>query len=230
MENNKFDKFYSKNSVDELLNKILLHNNSTQRLDKEWLEGLKKHLLERDLTNEQKQLYEEYISNESKIIMQDKEQEIDSNQIEKKGPDGIGGWLILVVIGLFVSIIRIGISIFTDILPLLDKLDSISNHGGIGALIYFELIINSIFVLYAIVLLILMFNYSRFFPRFIIVFYISNLVFVILDLILVSNNPILGQIKLGGVTYSELLRSIIGTSIWVPYILMSKRVKNTFIQ
>ena len=73
--------------------------------------------------------------------------------------------------------------------------------------IYSELIINILFVIYAIILLVLLFNYSRLFPVLIIAFYISNLVFVLGDYIIASQIPFLNQVDLKGDDYKEILKS-----------------------
>ena len=153
-----------------------------------------------------------------------------TNKIEDAGPRGLGGWLVLVIIGLFITVFKLGYGIINNYIPLTEQLHLIPDQGFLKMVIYSELIINILFVIYAIILLILLFNYSRFFPILIIAFYISNLVFVLGDYIIASQIPLLNQVDLKGDDYKEIIKSIIGTSIWVPYFKVSKRVKNTFIQ
>ena len=58
-----------------------------------------------------------------------------------------------------------------------------------------------------------------------VVFYISNFVFIIIDILLVSNISNLSQISLGPDSMYRLFRSALVTAIWVPYMLVSVRVK-----
>lgn len=50
MENNKFNKFYSKKSVSELIEQLRSHRITGSTLDKDWYEALKIHLSERDIS------------------------------------------------------------------------------------------------------------------------------------------------------------------------------------
>jgi len=150
-----------------------------------------------------------------------------ANALPTNEPQGIGGWLILVVIGLIITPIRLLISIFSDIVPALHSPWAASSVG-ITFLIYFELVINLLFAVVAILLLILMFNRYRFFPILMVIFYLSNFVFVLLDFILAYQIPLIRENKLDEGSARELMRSLIAVIIWVPYFLTSKRVKNTF--
>ena len=69
MENNKFNKFYSTKSVNELLEKLRSHRITGSTLDKEWFEGLKQHLIERDITDEERKILEHILSAELEILM-----------------------------------------------------------------------------------------------------------------------------------------------------------------
>ena len=54
MDNNKFDNFYNKKSIKELIEKVRDHRISNATMDKEWHEKLLQHLEKRELSNEQK--------------------------------------------------------------------------------------------------------------------------------------------------------------------------------
>lgn len=62
MENNKFNKFYSKKSVKDLIEQLRSHIISKNILDKEWYEALKLHLLDRELTNEEREVVHHLLS------------------------------------------------------------------------------------------------------------------------------------------------------------------------
>jgi hypothetical protein len=146
----------------------------------------------------------------------------------KKEPQGIGGWLILVLIGLAITPFRTLLIVIKDILPVIDS-EIINNNPPLKGMIYSELIINLIFVVFSILLFILMLKKLKIFPSLIIVYFISNLFFVVIDMIAGSQIPIIREQGLNESSIIELCRAIIGSAIWVPYFIYSKRVKNTFI-
>lgn len=151
----------------------------------------------------------------------------------RDGPEGIGGWLILPVIGLFLTPIR-GLVQFRDYASLTETFQLLS--GGQQAFLVAEIVLNVIFVIvFPIVLLILLFNRKQRFPRLYAFWGIVSLVFFIGDLI--AAKMLFGDVfAAGGVelldqaTIQELVRSIVLAAIWVPYMLTSRRVRNTFTQ
>ena len=64
MENNKFNKFYSKKPVTELIEQLRAHRINGNRLDKDWFEALKVHLSERDISNEERQTVNHILSDD----------------------------------------------------------------------------------------------------------------------------------------------------------------------
>ena len=151
------------------------------------------------------------------------------NSLSKNEPQGIGGWLILVVIGLLISLTRLFTTVFSESIPALQSPTARYLDRAIKSLLYFELIGNILFALAIIFLLLLLSQRYKLFPRLIIIFYLSNVVFVLLDLILAYQIPAIKNSPDDGSSIKELARSIIGAAIWVPYFLVSKRVKNTFV-
>ena len=86
MENNKFNKFYSKKSVIDLIEQIRSHRitgntMSYNTMDKDWYEALIKHLSERDITDEERKKVDHILSANPEILKQDEEQ----FAIEKEG-------------------------------------------------------------------------------------------------------------------------------------------------
>jgi hypothetical protein len=74
MENNRFNKFYSKKYVRDLIVELRTHRITGNTLDKEWYEGLKKHLSERDITYEERKIVDHILSATSEVLKQDEEQ------------------------------------------------------------------------------------------------------------------------------------------------------------
>ena len=150
--------------------------------------------------------------------------------------DKIGGWLILVAIGLILAPIRLLVVFFKDLLPALSA-DSWSRlttpgteayHPLWAPLLLFEILGNCVFIVSPIIIAIFFFQKRRFVPRLIIVLLLANLVFVAIDYFAADLIPfIAAQEDIGSLV--ELIRVLIACAIWVPYFLVSKRVKGTFI-
>jgi len=154
----------------------------------------------------------------------------------QKQYDKIGGWLILVVIGLILAPIRLLVVLFKDLLPALSA-DTWSRlttpgteayHPLWAPLLLFEIIGNCLFIVSPIIIAIFFFQKRRFVPRLIIVLLLANLVFVAIDYFAADLIPfVAAQEDMGSLV--ELIRVLIACAIWVPYFLVSKRVKGTFI-
>ncbi|HEV7403473.1 MAG TPA: DUF2569 domain-containing protein [Chthoniobacteraceae bacterium] len=158
-------------------------------------------------------------------------------QLDTERYRGLGGWLILVAIGLFVNPIKIGFFIFTTLLPAFSEENwaplttpgSESYHPLWAPLLVSELSFNAIIILADLGLLVLFFTRSRKFPKAMIAFYLANLAFVAADFFLAQLIPQVAA-KADAESATELGRMVIGTAIWVPYFFVSKRVKATFIE
>jgi len=149
---------------------------------------------------------------------------------------GIGGWLIFPIIGLFISpfliffnFINLFLPIFTDeTIALLTTKGSEYYVPGLSALLFFEILGNLLLLFGSIYLLVSLFKKFKSFPIHFIYFRLFLIVFLSLDLffayILFPSEPVFDL-----ETSREFFRSIIATIIWVPYMLYSKRVKNTFV-
>lgn len=146
----------------------------------------------------------------------------------KKEPQGIGGWLILVLIGLAITPFRTLFIVIKDLLPVIDS-EIINNTPALKGIIYCEVIINIIFAVFSILLFILMLKKLKILPSLIIIFFSTNLFFVAFDMIVCSQIPIIQEQGINESSIIELYRAIIGSAIWIPYFIFSKRVKNTFI-
>ena len=154
---------------------------------------------------------------------------------DTSGPVGLGGWLILVGLGLVFTPLRllsfIGqtfVPIFTEgSWELLTTPGSEVYHPLWGPLIVFELAVNGGFLLAGIGLLILFFMRSPVFPKAYIWVALLNLPLVLLDAWL-TTRVLPDQPMFDADTARELGRSFVAVAIWVPYMLVSRRVRNTF--
>ena len=149
---------------------------------------------------------------------------------------GLGGWLILVAIGLIISPIRIAAIEFTILGVFMDGTwSALADSAGefyspmLAAIIPLEFVLNMAFIFGFLFLIYLFFTKSSIFPRWYIAIYAANLAMIILDMVAVKmvlpEEPMLDPETAG-----ELLRSIGACAIWIPYMLKSKRVAATFIE
>jgi hypothetical protein len=144
--------------------------------------------------------------------------------------NSIGGWLIIVGGGLYLTPFVIGYFIydsgyFNEITWQL-FMDSYGEQPFLtGGLIFFELMFNLAVIFSAVFLIVLMHQKRATFPKLYIYFRVAILVGLILDTVLC--------VQLLGVEVAEfkdLFRAIIGAAIWIPYMLNSERVRETFVR
>ena len=156
---------------------------------------------------------------------------------EEQNLKGLGGWLILVGIGVVLSPFRLAFEyypifsqIFTDgTWEVLTTVGSEAYNVMWAPLLIGEIVFNSLMVLVSVYLIYLFFTKHYWFPKVYIIIITIALVFIPLDAwllkIVMPNEPMFGPD-----TIKELARTLVGAVIWVPYMLLSKRVKATFIE
>jgi hypothetical protein len=148
---------------------------------------------------------------------------------------GIGGWLILILISLIGSLLLSVPSIVSEITlatsgGLIESLKTVGSdyyNPAAANLVIFEIVFNICLMLFFIFLLFLFFSKKKLFPKFMIVLYSVTLLINILDIFLfdwIFELPLQA-----GDQFNSLVRSAIACFIWIPYLLSSKRVKNTFV-
>ena len=170
---------------------------------------------------------------ESKLIPQNTQYDDPSNQVKS----GLGGWLVLVGIGVVLSPFKL---VFVDFLPnflpmfrdgsfeFLSNPESENYIPFFAPLVYGEICYNIAMTAATIYLIFLFFFKKQFFPRFYISILIISFVSVLVDAVLVKfvfpEEPIFSVD-----TIKTLVQVGIVAAIWVPYLLISKRVKATFV-
>lgn len=149
----------------------------------------------------------------------------------------LGGWLILVGIGIVISPFKISLLIYNtypelfnvDIWRILTSPESAHYNPLWAPFIFTELAINCSLVLVWLVIGYKFFLRRQDFPKWYIGIASFTLVFVFLDALalklILSDEPLFNEN-----TGTEFIRSLIMVLIWVPYMLLSKRVKATFVR
>jgi len=150
---------------------------------------------------------------------------------------GLGGWLILVGFGLIFGLLRLIVAlnaafkpyIDTDLLDKLTNPNSASYIPNFNILFYSETVISIFFILMFIYLIYLYFTKNKKFPK----YYIFITLFIILYIPLDSyiTSVIFSDSKVWtGETVKSIFQALFSGAIWIPYMLKSKRVRNTFIE
>ncbi|WP_236725695.1 DUF2569 domain-containing protein [Solemya pervernicosa gill symbiont] len=107
--------------------------------------------------------------------------------------------------------------------------DSVTYNPYFGSLLTGEIAFNSIMVAASIYLVYLFFSKHYLFPKLYIGIFAASLVFIPLDAWLATkvfpSLPMFDQ-----ETTMEFTKSLIAGAIWIPYMLVSKRVRATFIE
>jgi hypothetical protein len=155
------------------------------------------------------------------------------------GPEGIGGWLILPLIGLFGSIV---LTLF-NALPLVSEWNQLGPvlgayldgtlapqyHGAalvtlIGAA---EVVV---FVGYAIFCIVQFLQKKRQVPTLMTIFYVLLAGGAVLDYYAIAQimGPLATEADRSEAAI-EIFRAAVICAIWIPYFQVSKRVKNTFV-
>lgn len=182
------------------------------------------------LIQETEEKQETEILDEKTEVNVDAETAISDNQ--NKDIKGLGGWLILVCIGMFGSLLVTvyNLSIFVPVFrySTWHKLsESQFYHPLLKPTLIFEFSANSIRIILLIVMLILFFMQKKIFPKLAIINYAYCIIVVIVDSALAASIPALAS---DGSSITDIFRNIIAAAIWIPYFLTSVRVKNTFIK
>ena len=149
---------------------------------------------------------------------------------------GLGGWLILVGIGVVISPIRL----LFEAIPMYVELfsnGSFENLTTPGTVVYHPL---WIFVIYGeilanifmfglgLYLLYLYFGKKPLFPKVYIFGLCFSLAIIIVDTLIIGIIVPLEDV-LDPVVVADFSRSLIAAAIWIPYMLVSQRVEQTFV-
>ena len=137
----------------------------------------------------------------------------------KKELKGIGGWLIIIAIGLPINILFTLIGdyyVFTTLIPMMD-----SEEVSLFTLL---LMTDMILVSYISYVGYLFYNKDFRLPQQIKIMYIVNVLYTLIVLYLISDYGLESS------DFNDLFGTIFAAAIWIPYFNKSVRVKNTFVE
>jgi hypothetical protein len=168
---------------------------------------------------------------------------LETNLTEKKydhlplGISGLGGWLILVQVGIYITMLMLLLQLFQYSIPAISpetwnvftSNKSEFYHPLWGPVLIFETLYNILLLIFCVYILFNLYKRKFILPRLMILFYSTSLIVGIIDSILLYQIPFARETEDGN-SLRDTARSIITCAIWIPYFMKSKRVKNTFVR
>ena len=147
---------------------------------------------------------------------------------------GLGGWLILVGLGVVVRpfvILATGAQVLLAVDPVswnaLTSPASAMYHPLWAPTLLFEVVINSALLVFAVLVAVLYFQRRFSFPRVFSIFLAASATVIVLDTALSASIP---AAELTPRDYTSTVREVVGSLIWIAYLHMSKRVESTFVR
>lgn len=150
---------------------------------------------------------------------------------------GISGWLILVAIGLVVAPFRLyftTLTLYPDLFEngswsLLTDPSSTEYVRGVALLLYSEIVFNLFLLSCLIYLIYLFFSKKAIFPKAYITVSVIGLIYLPINAVMAS--MLFPQTTIFDTeTIKDILLTLVSAAIWIPYMLRSSRVKNTFVE
>ncbi len=150
---------------------------------------------------------------------------------------GLGGWLILVGLGIVISPIGLLATLVPRYKPIFEDgtWEALTTAGSevynpyFSSLLVGEITVNTIIVAASIYLIYLFFSKHYLFPKLYIGIIGASLIFILLDAWLVTK-VFPGEPMFDPETTKEFMKSLFPGVIWIPYMLVSKRVRVTFVE
>jgi hypothetical protein len=159
----------------------------------------------------------------------------ESTARDERGPTGIGGWLLVLAVGICLSPLLILKGIGENLHVLSDDTwEAITTPGNpayhplFGPLVIAELLVQLTLLVGSVVALVYFFTKSHRFPPFMIALMIGGVAYIAADTVaasLIIPPAYAGRL---GEQILEMARVVIPTLIWATYLARSKRVRNTF--
>jgi hypothetical protein len=150
---------------------------------------------------------------------------------------GLGGWLILIGFALIINPIRQIAALNSNYKPYIDtdlfaQLTSPSSSSYIPnfkTLFYAEIAVSIFIIILSFYLIYLFFSKSKKFPKNYIFISLFVILYIPIDAFLVAT--IVPNIDVfDGELIKSFFQALISGAIWIPYMMKSKRVNNTFIE
>jgi len=138
--------------------------------------------------------------------------------------------LVLFAIGLVLGPLSVARAIYTANLPFLSDSKNqafLSSHPAAAALVFSEILMNTTFIVFLLFLNYQFFTRKRAFPISMIFYRIVHFGGLLVSHLLFQELFKSADLSRGS---AAIGRSLIGAFIWIPYLLLSRRVKATFVR
>lgn len=150
----------------------------------------------------------------------------------------IGGVLIFVAIGLFISLIQNLTYFLASLLPVVRKplWEALTNpassayHSYWKPFLVYEFAASLFLLLTNLVVLVLFFLKKSWFPKTIVALLPTIFILTLVSYYFSSSIPAMAESADYAKQGTTLIIRFIGLHIWIPYFLLSKRVKTTFVR
>lgn len=163
----------------------------------------------------------------------------DINAHERVPPDAlkIGGFLIVVAIGLVISVLKNLEGLGWSLIPFRGEVWEKLTTPGFSAyhpywkpVLLFGIVSASVTLALTIITLVLFFRKHRFFPTFIVVAIPVIFVLMLAGYYLEGLVPAIAATPDYGKQWHGLIFKFIAIHVWIPYFVVSDRVKRTFVR
>ena len=144
--------------------------------------------------------------------------------VDPSGPKGLGGWMILPILGMGISPLFI-LAGFGPHFTLVSSGSIFRLSTALQVFIWLEIVLNILLIAGWLYALVLCMAWSQRFPKTYIAVLAANLGVQFGDLLV--SLALFGH-QLTGEDALAMGRGALACAIWIPYMLLSKRVQNTF--
>ncbi|MDO7907007.1 DUF2569 domain-containing protein [Paenibacillus sp. JX-17] len=153
-----------------------------------------------------------------------------------EGPSGLGGWLVLVQISLYLNTLTLLASLVSSVTMMNSDVwvkltdDSSSFYHPLWQPFYVFVMVHAVLQLALMIWILVDLYRKKTRTRVLIItFLMLTVLWGLIDTILI-NQIDLGRAMDDGKSFQYLFRALLYCLVWVPYLLRSKRVRNTFVR
>lgn len=167
------------------------------------------------------------------IFIYYRKQNFDLEEIKNALP--IGGWLVLIAVGLIFSPLGLLYTIFSNGTFAQSSWNVANNLNGNGEMLFkatliFECVVNVSTYVFSIFMLIMFFKRRRSFPNYFIFYRTFYLTITIIDVVLMALLNAKTDLNFDiPKNIASLFGQVIVSAIWITYFIRSSRVKQTFV-
>ena len=162
---------------------------------------------------------------------------ISSHENAEVAPLKIGGWLTFVAIGLVISFLQNLAGLGQSLIPFRGQVWERLTTPGFSAYhpywkpaILFGIVSASVTLALSAISLVLFFRKHRFFPTFIVVAIPVIFVFMVASYFLEGLVPAIAEAPAHAEEQHTLIVRFVAMHVWIPYFVLSDRVKRTFVR